>query len=329
MNHCFHRVLGFVAVGWIAIVLAGAPALQAADATKAKAARPKLAEPPPSADTSSVAASRAFDKVVVFKKTPQGELNAHVYFPPGWSAADQRPAIVFWVGGGFRSGKVGQFTARADYFASRGLVTICAEYRGRQTHGILLDSCAEDARSAMRWVKGHAKELGVAPDKVIASGGSAGGCLSLLVAREKGPDAKDDNLAISTRPSALMLFNPAVGERVMEVVGWGGPAQASVNAQIAALDTPQKDEPPAIMFFGTEDAFLKVAREFNRKAHAQGSRCELWIADKMAHGFFNNQPWHDATTLLADDFLVSLGYLKGRSPIKPNAAATLNLAGKG
>jgi acetyl esterase len=304
-----------------------APTLRAADAAK-KGARPKLTEPSPSADTSRVAATRPFDKVVVFKKTPQGELNAHIYFPPGWSAADHRPAIVFWVGGGFRSGRVGQFTARADYFASRGLVTICAEYRGRDSHGILIDSCAEDARSAMRWVKGRAKELGVAPDKIIASGGSAGGCLSLLVAREKGPDAKDDNLALSTRPAALMLFNPAVGDRVMGIVGRGGPAQELVNAQIAALDTPQKDEPPAIMFFGTEDAFLKVAREFNRKAQAQGSRCDLWVADKQAHGFFNSQPWHDATTRLADDFLVSLGYVKGASPIRQNPAAMLTLEGE-
>src|SRR6185295_6303886 len=100
-------------------------------------------------------------------------------------------------------------------------------YRGRDTHKILIDSCAEDARSAMRWVKGHGAELGIAPEKVIASGGSAGGCLSLLVAREQGPDARDDDLTLSPRPCALVLFNPAVGEHVLEVVGWGGPAQAA------------------------------------------------------------------------------------------------------
>ena len=328
MNNCHHRLLRLVALGCVAIAASAAPAIQAADETKSKAARPTRAEAPRSADTSKEKASRPFDKVVVFKQTPQGELKAHVFLPPGWSAADQRPAIIFWVGGGFRSGRVGQFTARAGYFASRGLVTICAEYRGRDSHGILIDSCAEDARSAIRWVKARAKELGVAPDKVIASGGSAGGCLSLLVAREQGPDAPGDDLAISTRPCAMLLFNPAVGKSVMETIGWGGPAQAAVNAQIAALDTPQQSEPPVIMFFGTEDSFLIVARDFNRRALAQGSRCELWIADKKAHGFFNNQPWHDATTRLADDFLVSLGYLKGRSPLPANPAAMLTLAGK-
>lgn len=177
----------------------------------------------------------------------------------------------------------------------------------------------------MRWVKGHAARLGISPDKVIASGGSAGGCLSLLVAREQGPDARDDNLAVSPRPCAPVLFNPAVGERVMEVVGWGGPAQAAVNAQIAAPDTPLKDEPPAILFFGSEDAFLKVSRDYDRKLRAQGGRCELWIADKMGHGFFNHQPWHEVTTRKADEFIASLGYLQGPPAMKENPSAVLML----
>lgn len=312
----------------LAAVLFGVAAslAQAADDATQKKARAK--GPRPEDDTSTVKAVRAPDKVVVFKQTPQGDLKTHIYFPPGWSASDQRPAIVFWSGGAFRNGVVGQFLSKAEYFSSRGAVTICAEYRGRLAHGILIDSCAEDARSAMRWVKGHAAELGIAPDKVIASGGSAGGTLSLLVAREKGPDARDDDLTLSPRPSSLVLFNPAVGERVLQVIGWGGPKQAAVNAQIVALDTPQQNEPPAIMFFGTKDRFLVVAREFNRKAQAMGRRCEVWIADNMGHGFFNNQPWHDATTRKADTFLVSLGYLEGPPSIKENPAASLTLVGK-
>jgi acetyl esterase/lipase len=297
----------------------------AADASQKKS---RAEGPRPEEDMSKVSPARSPDKVVVFKKTPQVELKAHIFFPPGWSASDQRPAIVFWSGGAFRNGAVGQFLSKAEYFASRGLVTICAEYRGRLTHGILIDSCAEDARSAMRWVKGRATELGIAPEKVIASGGSAGGTLSFLVAREKGPDAKDDDLRLSPRPAALVLFNPAVGEHVLEVIGWGGPGQAAVNSQIIALDTPQENEPPVIMFYGTQDRFLVVARDFNRKAQDLGRRCEVWIADKMGHGFFNNQPWHDATLREADEFLVSLGYLKGAPTIKENPAATLTLVGK-
>jgi hypothetical protein len=127
----------------------------------------------------------------------------------------------------------------------------------------------------------------------------------------------------------LVLFNPAIGESVLEKIGHGGPAQAPVNAQIVALNKPQKDEPPVIMFYGTEDRpFLDRAGKFNGRALAQGSRCELWTADKMAHSFFNNQPWRMATVRKADLFLASLGYLKGPPTIKEDPAAKLVLVGK-
>lgn len=280
--------------------------------------------PRPEADTSNVSPARRPDQVVAFKKTPQTELKAHFYLPPGWSAQDRRPAIVFWSGGGFRNGAVGQFLSKAEYFASRGMVAICAEYRDTARHGIDLETCVEDARSAMRWVKAHAADYGIDSAKVVASGGSAGGTLSLLVAREKGPNARDDDLTVSPRPAALVLFNPAVGEKVLEVLGRGGPGRVAVNAQIVALDTPERNEPPAILFYGTEDRpFLDTATEFTRKALVQGTRCELWTAEKMPHGFFNRQPWHSATTRKADEFLASLGYVKGPPTIKENSAAEL------
>lgn len=298
-------------------------AAHAADAPEQKGAPSR--GPQPGADTGKVQPQRQPDKIVVFKTTPQGELKLHFYFPKGWTARDQRPALVFWSGGGFRRVGATQFLSQAEYFASRGLVTATAEYRGSEPQGTsVIDQCAEDARSAMRWVKGRAGELGIDKDKVIAAGGSAGGTLALLAAREEGQNGKGDDLSISPRPCALVLFNPAVGEHVLTVIGRGGEEQAAVNAQVVALNTPQKDEPPVILFFGTEDReFLAVSREFSRKAQAQGSRCELWIADKMPHGFFNRPPWHGATLRQADEFLVSLGYLTGPPKIEADPTATL------
>ncbi|MDO8542036.1 MAG: alpha/beta hydrolase [Opitutaceae bacterium] len=301
------------------------PLLQGADTAQRKK---KEADSGPRRDDDApkFRPSRAVDKVVVFKTTPQGQLKLHFYLPPGWSASDRRPAMVLWFGGGFNHGTPSQFFWQADYFASRGLVTVCPEYRVKGTHGTLIDKCVEDARSAMRWVKSHAGELGIAPDKVIASGGSAGGTLSLLVARATGPDATDDDVRLSPRPCALVLFNPAMGERVLRVIGKAGASaeQALVSAQVMELNTPQKDEPPTIMFFGTEDReFLEVAREFCRKADAQGTRCEVWTADKNRHGFFNGAPWHEATARKADEFLTSLGYLQGPPKIKADPAAVL------
>ncbi|MBI4623572.1 MAG: alpha/beta hydrolase [Verrucomicrobia bacterium] len=279
--------------------------------------------PGANADVSRVTPMRDPDKSMVFKKTPQGDLKLYCFLPKDWKAEDKRPGIVFWFGGGFVGGTPTQFYAKAEYLASRGLVCVCAEYRVKNTHGTGLDKCAEDARSAMRWVKQHAPELGVDPGRVIASGGSAGGTLSLLAALGAGPDATDDDISISPKPCALVLFNPAQGEAVMSRIGGEGAERERVVRLIAPLNEPQKGLPPAIFFFGTADQLLIPSRAFCEKSIALGNRCELWTAEGMPHGFFNRQPWHDATLRKADEFLTALGYLKGEPQIKAPAEAVL------
>src|SRR6266496_2941886 len=82
--------------------------------------------------------------VAVFKTTPQGELKIHLYFPKDWKPADRRPAILFFFGGGFVGGTPAQFTTKAQYFASRGLVAASAEYRVKNTHHTPPEKSIED-----------------------------------------------------------------------------------------------------------------------------------------------------------------------------------------
>src|SRR5262245_46851805 len=60
----------------------------------------------------------------VYKKTPQGELTLHGFFPTDWKATDKRPVIVFFFGGGWKNGAYTQFVPQAEYFASRGIVAL-------------------------------------------------------------------------------------------------------------------------------------------------------------------------------------------------------------
>jgi len=279
-------------------------------------------EPRSRAGAPRVGRTQQPQKSVVFKRTPQAELNLHFYFPKDWESDDRRPAIVFWFGGGFVGGSPAQFYPKAEYFAGRGLVCAAAEYRVRNAHGTGLDKCVEDARSAMRWLKQHAAEYGIDQEKVIASGGSAGGTLSLLTALG-GPDAEDDPKDVSPRPCAMVLFNPAQGEAVTSRVDPKLCDRPRVLEQIAGLDRPQEGLPPAIFFFGTNDRLLVPSREFCRKSIALGNRCELWTAEGQRHGFFNRSPWHEATLRKADEFLASLGYLQGPPTIKTSPEVTL------
>lgn len=48
------------------------------------------------------------------------------------------------------------------------MVAITVEYRVSSRHGVKVEDCVEDATSAMRWVRGHAGELGIDPERIAA-----------------------------------------------------------------------------------------------------------------------------------------------------------------
>src|SRR5437868_819606 len=112
--------------------------------------------------------------VSTYKTTPQGDLRVNLYFPPGWKKADRRPAIIFFFGGSCATGTPAQFASTAQYFATRGLVAVSAEYRIENIHHTPPRACAEDAKSAIRWLRMNAARLGIDPTRLIAGGGSSG-----------------------------------------------------------------------------------------------------------------------------------------------------------
>jgi acetyl esterase len=259
---------------------------------------------------------------VVFKKTPQGELNLHVFHPPGGTANDRRPAIVFFFGGGWKSGAYTQFVPQSEYFAARGIVAFAADYRIGSKHKTTPDVCVEDAKSAMRFVRANAAKYGVDPDKLIASGGSAGGHLAAATAFVADFDAKDDP-KVSAKPSALVLFNPVLDMTRLDgrkILGANGEDVAKAISPTLFL---AKDAPPAIIFFGTGDKLIEHGKEYAAKAKALGARAELYTAADQPHGFFNRSPWCEATAERADRFLESLGYLKGEPTVKVKAGTAL------
>jgi acetyl esterase/lipase len=243
-----------------------------------------------------------------YKVLRQGELKLHFFFPTDWQPSDRRHAMIFFHGySSATGGSAAALFPQAEYFAARGLVTATVSYRQPLSSGWEPDGTVEDAKSAMRWVRSHARELGVDADQIIAAGGSWGGMLAANLALISGFDASGDDLSVSCEPCALVLFNPAVGV-VKERKNAKGEL---VGEKMAPILLVKKNAPPAIVFFGTEDPRIKDGAEFVAKLRALGNRCDYFTAAKQGHGFFNAEPWTTATALEVDRFLISLGHLSG------------------
>jgi len=263
------------------------------------------------------------DREAVYKKTPQGDLSLSIHLPPDWKATDSRPAIVFFFGGGWNKGRVTQFESQATYLATRGMVAARADYRVKSRHGVSPDACVEDAKSAVRWLRGHAGELGIDPKRIVASGGSAGGHLAACTLLTPGLEAKGEDTSISSRPSALVLYNPALDLR--NLGRFTGNLDAKVVEAISPVAHVTKGLPPTIMYYGTDDRLLAQGRAMLKEMKAHGNRVELYTAEGQGHGFFNRPPWLPVTTRQTDRFLTSIGYLKGEPTVEApdDAKATL------
>lgn len=254
------------------------------------------------------------DQTIVYKVAGDVQLELYVFNPPGHQSTDQRPAIVFFHGGGWINGSPSQFFPHSEYLAKRGMVAISAEYRLKSKHGTNPREAVIDGKSAIRWVRQNAARLGIDPARMAAGGGSAGGQVAAATATSSGFNEAAEDPAVSPRPDALVLFNPVFDN------GPDGFEHNWVKAyweDFSPMHNIDANTPPTIVFLGTEDNLIPVstAEEYKHRMEANGRRCELHLYDGEKHGFFNfrnegpNKMYLE-TVREMELFLISLGYLE-------------------
>ena len=261
----------------------------------------------------------------VYKKTKQADLELVVHYPPGWTDHDKRPAIVFFFGGGWENGTIKAFEPQSKHLASRGMVAARADYRVKSRHGVTPKECVEDAKSAVRWLRANAAKLGIDPDRIVAAGGSAGGHIAACTAFTPALDAEDEDAKVSSKPNALVLYNPVLrfGPQMTQRIG----NDETLAKAISPTEHLTKDSPPTLIMFGTADWLLGQGEEFMKKSKELGHRAELFTAEGQPHAFIHRPPWLERTTQRMDEFLVSIGYLEGKAASDPPIGTKVSFKG--
>lgn len=253
------------------------------------------------------------DKSIVYKSTPQGELKLQVFLPENLKQGEQRPAIVFFFGGGWVAGAPAQFYPHCRHLAERGMVAFSAEYRVKNKHKTTPFECVEDGKSAVRWIREHAAQWNIDPNRIASGGGSAGGHVAACTSLISGLDAKQENLNIRSTPDALVLFNPVLDTTE---TGWkGGPKHLGDRCkEISPFHYISEKTPATAIFHGTGDTTVlyENAERFQKVMKQHNNRCELFGYPGRPHGFFNasksKEDYLDTVSKM-DAFLVSLGWL--------------------
>jgi acetyl esterase len=226
---------------------------------------------------------------------PGGELPLRLYRPAG-----QRPlpVLLYFFGGGWVLGTIdtADGVSRSLANASGALVAVPG-YRLAPEHPF--PAALDDCYAAVRWVAGHAGEIGADPARLAVGGDSAGGNLAAAVAlraRAGGPElagqllvypntdqlADDESMRAADDP---FLFN-------RHSVAWYRRHYLADPGDAASpLASPLRAEslaglPPALVITAEYDPLRDQGEAYARRLAGDGVQAELSRYPGMAHGFF-------------------------------------------
>ncbi|HHH29923.1 MAG TPA: alpha/beta hydrolase [Polyangiaceae bacterium] len=111
---------------------------------------------------------------------PDGTLAIRIYTP---RSAAPTPALVYFHGGGWVIGDLDSHDATCRHLSHRaGVKVIAVDYRRAPEDPF--PAAVEDAIAAFQWIRTHAEELDVDPDRIAVGGDSAGGNLAAVVCQQ-------------------------------------------------------------------------------------------------------------------------------------------------
>ncbi|MEM9722815.1 MAG: alpha/beta hydrolase [Bacteroidota bacterium] len=243
----------------------------------------------------------------IYKKIGNIELEAHIFYPEGFKEGDERPAYVFFHGGGWSMGIPEWGYKNCQKYSSKGMVAISFEYRLIDIHKSNLLDCVRDAKSAILWTRKQARSLGIDSEKIVAAGFSAGGhlaaCTAILNAYEE-----TDNSRLSAKPNALIVHSASYNTLKND---WFAKKSEQKAESISTFHQVDKNLVPSIFFHGTDDHLAPISEftEFRDKMDALGNDYEYKIFENVGH-FFNNPSARKTVDEMTEAFLVKLGYIE-------------------
>ncbi len=216
--------------------------------------------------------------------------------------------IVLMASGGWKS-KAGSFRPWIAAPLLRRGYTIFAVYHIPQPDVTVMD-IVEDVNRAVRFIRAHAGEYRIDPNRLGVTGGSSGGHLSLMLATRGGPgnaDAPDPVDRQSSAVQAVAIFYPPTDLLNLgtstENPGDGGPPKSFVRGfgpqstnlavwkiighEMSPIYYVSSNQPPILIYHGDADTLVPLdqSQRFLARARELGLTVDLVVHKGGQHGW--------------------------------------------
>ena len=241
---------------------------------------------------------------------PEHTVTLTLYVPdkPG-----KYPAVLDIHGGGWKQRQVEPDRPMMERIAARGFVTGIVSYR--LSTEAKYPAAINDCKAAVRYLRAHAAELHIDPDRIGVMGGSAGGHLTGLLAMTNGlaefeGDGPNRDQSSAVKAAIVMAATQDLvaankdktAQGAVEFFGATCQENPELYAQASPITYVRPGVPPTLFIEGEKDT-LKVGRaEMQDKLRALGIETDLHTLKDAPHPFWMTEPWCDETVEIAADF---------------------------
>ena len=154
-----------------------------------------------------------------------------------------------------------------------------------------MGTAVDDVRTAVAYVKDHASEFHVDPDRIALLGESAGAQLASMAALKPAPNGAVRAVVAFYCPSDLVALAqtlkqvpPSVRNSIRGTV-WETMLNGALR-QFSPLTWVSPDAPPFLLIHGTADQLVPFAEStvFCKALNDAGAKCDLYAVEGAGHG---------------------------------------------
>ncbi len=278
---------------------------------------------------------------IEYAKVGDRSLKLDLYRP---RHSDTPTPVIIWVhGGGWEQGS--KDVCPAIPMLAEGFAAVSVQYR--LTDAAPFPAQIHDVKAAVRWLRAHAEEYNLDPDRFGAWGASAGGHLVALLGTSGGdPELEGDEGVVraTPEPGAAGAAAEIISSRVRCVCDFFGPTDMTTfpgmdNApptnpvyklmggppsqkhdlmvQASPITYITADDPPFLIMHGDKDDVVPLdqSQRFDELLRKAGIRSELVVLKGQGHGFKDPEPLKKVRAFFLQE-------LKPAPPTPPAAPAS-------